>query len=130
MRVFVLPLLFFLLSGCTSYEQAQRLDGVASVSPTASGVEVRPNLALQVGVPASGTIVLADREETSFGDGYHVTIRLQYLGTDGTNYRFRHTTIHIPPGLRIEEEVKYLLVPAYEAESPNHRLQLTGDARE
>ena len=108
----------------------QQLEGVASISPSASGVEVRPVPALQVGVPAGGVILLAKGEESSFGDGRHVTVRLRYRGSENGVYRFRHETLHIPPDGEIERTVAYHAVPAYEIESPNHRLQLTGDDRE
>lgn len=130
MRILQVSLLVVYLTGCTKFEHVQRLEGVASVSSTASGVNVRPNPVLQVGVPAEGVISLADGDEASFGDGYHVMIRLRYLGTQGQGHRFRHETIHIPPGLQIEKDVRHVLVPAYEADSPNRRLQLTDDARE
>lgn len=130
MRVLLATLVILLLCGCRSYEPVERLGGVRSITPAGAGIIIRPDEALQVGVPQGQAISLSDGEQVSFGDGYHVTIRLTYYGSAAGRYRFRHETLHIPPGGKIKKDIAYISVPAYEAQTPRQEPQSADDAGE
>src|SRR5438093_141055 len=77
-------------SGCTSYRSAQRLVGIVGVSALDDGVQVEPGIGFRQ--QAGREIAMTRGDSLSIGDGYHVSINLQFRGRAQDRFRFRVKT--------------------------------------
>jgi hypothetical protein len=104
-----------ILSGCSSVESVNRLDGIVVVSKVQNGAKLNVNRGLHVWQPktSSNEVTLAPGEKLSFGDGFHFTTTLQFVGINQGRLEFRTETESRPPNEPKKREVRRLAVLPY-----------------